>query len=103
MMREDKLGTVLCGGASPAGVTSAPGRGWGDVPTVGPDAGAGKRVGPRGPRSSKGGGATIWSVQFSDWPDQGGASEVATAIARAGERTAGLNCPAVVDTGWCCH
>lgn len=45
------------------------------------------------------------SGQFSSQigPDQGGASELATAIARAGERTAGLNCPAVVDTGWCCH
>lgn len=67
------------------GVTSAPGRGWGDVPMVGPDAGAGRQDGPRGPRSSRGDGAAIWSVQSSDWPRQGEGSLLATAIARASE------------------
>ena len=80
------------------GVTSAPGRGWGDVPMVGPDAGAGRQVGPRGPRSSRGDVAAIWSVQSSDWPRQGEGSQLATAIARAGEEQV-LNCPAMGDTG----
>lgn len=99
-MREDKLGNVLFRGASPAGVTSAPGRGWGDVPTLGPDAGAGRQAGPRGPRSSKVMG--LLSGQFSPQigPDQGGASHLATAIARAEQvKNRALAWPAVVDTG----
>lgn len=48
----------------------------------------------------------LLSGQFSPriGPDQGGASHLATAIARAGQvKSRVLNCPAVVDTGSCCH
>lgn len=99
-MREDKLGDILFRGASPAGVTSAPGRGWGDVLMVGPDAGAGRQVGPRGPRSGKVMGPLPGQFSPQIGPDQGGASHLSTAIARAKQvKSRVLNWPAVVDTG----